>query len=62
MNTDRPSSSFQLEFLNYIQRLLDGGGFTATYKFALLMALADLAVESGIEGPSPLPWHGKPAG
>ena len=38
----------QLTFLAFIQRVLTEGQFTATYKFALLVALADLAVESGI--------------
>ncbi len=43
----RPSSDFQLEFLSKLQRLFSEGDFTATYKFALLIALADLAVEIG---------------
>lgn len=34
-----------VEFLRNIQRLLDEGDFTATYKFALLRAFADLSVE-----------------
>lgn len=42
-----PTAEDQLQFLNNIQRLLDEGQFTSTYKFALLMALADLAVEQG---------------
>ena len=29
------------------QRLLEEGSFTASYKYALLVALADLAVEKG---------------
>jgi len=37
----------QLAFLAKIQRLFAEGDFTATYKFALLIALADLAVELG---------------
>jgi hypothetical protein len=49
-----PSEKTQLEFLAYIQRLLDEGEFTATYKYALLMALADLAVERGDDGGGPL--------
>lgn len=36
----------ELEFLRKIQRLLDEGDFVATYKFALLNALADLSVEN----------------
>ena len=45
----RPSPEFQLEFLGYLQRIFDEGEFVATYKFALLMALADLAVEKGTD-------------
>ena len=37
----------QIQFLVNFQRLLDEGKFTASYKFALLLALADLAVELG---------------
>jgi hypothetical protein len=53
----RPSAEVQIRFLEYIQRLLDGGGFVATYKFALLMALADLSVEKGDDDDAPLPLH-----
>jgi hypothetical protein len=42
-----PSPEFQVQFLLRIQRLLNEGGFSATYKYALLVALADIAVESG---------------
>ncbi|MGO9302639.1 MAG: HNH endonuclease [Candidatus Korobacteraceae bacterium] len=42
-----PSSEDQVQFLLKVQRLLQEGLFTATYKFALLMALADLSVELG---------------
>jgi HNH endonuclease len=45
MNT--PTPEFQLQFLDYLQRIFAEGEFTATYKFALLIALADLAVEKG---------------
>ena len=41
--TDPPIS--ELDFLRKLQRLLNEGDFTATYKFALLNALADLSVE-----------------
>jgi hypothetical protein len=37
----------QIRFLLNLQRLLTDGQFTATYKYALLMALADLSVEHG---------------
>lgn len=36
----------EVQFLRKLQRLLDEGEFVATYKFALLQALADLSVES----------------
>jgi hypothetical protein len=42
-----PSESLQLAFLSNVQRLLEEGQFTATYKFALLVALVDIAVERG---------------
>lgn len=35
-----------IDFINYIQRLLVEGDFTATYKYALLHAIADVCVES----------------
>ena len=38
-----------------IQRLLDEGSFVATYKFALLLALAELAIERGDDSGAPLP-------
>lgn len=43
------SAEFNLHFLRRFQRLLDEGDFSATYKFALLRALADLAVEKPLE-------------
>ena len=42
-----PSDREQLQFLKNIQRLLDEGSFVASYKFALLHALADLALLKG---------------
>ena len=42
-----PSAEAQLAFLAKLQRLFAEGDFTATYKFALLIALADIAVEIG---------------
>ncbi len=42
-----PSPEQQLLFLRCIQRLLVEGQFTASYKFALLHALADLSVLKG---------------
>lgn len=46
--TDTPvSPGEQIRFLENFQTLLAEGQFTATYKYALLVALADLAVELG---------------
>jgi hypothetical protein len=42
-----PTPDQQLAFLHKLQRLLAEGQFTATYKFALLLALAELSVETG---------------
>ncbi len=50
----KPTPEFQLEFLGKIQRLFSEGDFTATYKFALLISLADLAVELGTDDISSL--------
>ena len=44
---DGPSAETQLAFLGKIERLLSQGRFTTTYKFALLIALTNLAVEKG---------------
>ena len=43
----KPTADYQVHFLTNLQRLLTDGQFVATYKYALLLALADLAVESG---------------
>jgi len=45
---------FQLAFLSKLQRLFSEGDFTATYKFAILIALADLSVELGHDDNEPL--------
>ncbi|MFO1413545.1 MAG: HNH endonuclease [Burkholderiales bacterium] len=42
-----PTDTEQLAFIGHVQRLLEEGQFTATYKYALLMALVDIAVERG---------------
>ena len=49
-----PSAEDQVRFLSNLQRLLAEGQFVATYKFALLLALADLAVEHGTDTDAPL--------
>ncbi|KKL44003.1 endonuclease [Burkholderia contaminans] len=50
-----PSAEQQLAFLTKLQRLFAEGDFTATYKFALLIALSDLAVELGADDGAELP-------
>lgn len=44
-----PGAEEQLQFLVRIQRLLEEGSFVATYKFALLLALAQISIEQGDE-------------
>lgn len=44
-----PTPEAQLEFLTQLQRLFSEGEFTATYKYALLISLAELAVERAAE-------------
>ena len=51
----RPSADEQLSFLSKVQRLFNEGDFTATYKCALLISLADLAVEVGRNDGDELP-------
>jgi hypothetical protein len=50
-----PTPDEQIEFLVKLQRLLDEGLFVASYKFALLLALADLSIEAGDDSGRPLP-------
>ena len=47
MDADTITATRQLEFLQKVQRLLESGRFTSTYKFALLIALTNVAVEKG---------------
>lgn len=49
-----PAAEEQLKFITNIQRILDEGSFVATYKFALIMSLADYAVESGNDSGEPV--------
>jgi 5-methylcytosine-specific restriction endonuclease McrA len=49
-----PSAEQQLDFLRKLRRLLDEGTFTATYKYALLHAIADLCVTKGDGSGGPL--------
>jgi hypothetical protein len=49
-----PAPAEQIRFLANVQRLLAEGLFTATYKYALIAALADLSVELGDDSGKPL--------
>jgi len=49
-----PTSDEQIRFMVNIQRLLEEGLFTASYKFALLLALAVLSIEQGDDSGEPL--------
>ena len=49
-----PSARDQLDFIQKLRRLLDEGSFVATYKFALLHAMADLCVTQGQDSGAPL--------
>lgn len=51
---DGPTAEDQLLFLQRVGRILDDGRFTTTYKFALLIALANVAVRRGSDDGSPL--------
>lgn len=54
MTPPPPSAETQLAFLSKLQRVYAEGEFTATYKFALMIALADLSVEFGRDDGSEL--------
>jgi 5-methylcytosine-specific restriction endonuclease McrA len=51
---DAPSPADQIAFLGSVERLLSEGDFSATYKYALLIGLADLAVRYGHDHTGPL--------
>ena len=55
MSCPPPTAAEQVRFLQQLQRILSDGGFVATYKFALLHALADLAVVQGDDTGNALP-------
>ena len=54
MTWSTPTPEEQVQFLRNIQRLLSEGLFVASYKFALVRALADLAVLKGDDFGGPL--------
>jgi HNH endonuclease len=49
-----PTAEEQVAFLGKIERLLSEGQFVATYKYALLVAIADLAIKHGSDDGSEL--------
>lgn len=49
MTYQHPSLDFQIKFLKYIQWLLESSSYTSSYKFALLMSLVNIAIESGVQ-------------
>jgi hypothetical protein len=49
-----PTAEEQVAFLGKVERILSEGHFVATYKFALLLAIADLAVKLGNDDGSEL--------
>ncbi len=49
-----PTAEEQVTFLGKVERLLSEGQFVATYKFALLLAIANLAVKLGRDDGSEL--------
>lgn len=49
-----PAAEDQLKFITNIQRILDEGSFVATYKFALIMSIADYAVENSDDSGEPV--------
>lgn len=54
MTWPTPTPEEQVQFLRNVQRLLAEGLFVASYKFALIHALADLAVLKGEDSGAPL--------
>jgi hypothetical protein len=53
MTFSAPTAEQQIAFLHDLQRIFEEGDFSATYKFALLMALAEIAVEVGDDSGAP---------
>lgn len=44
----------QINFISYLQRLMQEGNFSSTYKFAFLHAIADICIEKDINNNEPL--------
>ena len=51
----RPTAEDQIRFIASVEHVLAGGSFVATYKYALLIALVDLAIEHGDDSNDELP-------
>ena len=51
----RPTAEDQIRFIATVERILSEGSFVATYKYALLVALVDLAIERGDDTMRELP-------
>ena len=47
MSLPGPTAEEQVAFLGKVERILSEGQYVATYKYALLLAIADLAVKHG---------------
>ena len=54
-DTSRPSPADQIRFIANVERILAEGSFVATYKYALLVALVELAIERGDDSNRELP-------
>ncbi len=54
MGSDAPTPREVLDFLGRVQGLLEAGRFSSTYKFAMLIALANLSVKLGRDDGRPL--------
>ena len=54
MPSPAPTPEAQLQLLGNVERLLSRGRFTSTYKFALLIAITNIAVEQGDDSSDPL--------
>jgi 5-methylcytosine-specific restriction endonuclease McrA len=53
MTFSPPTAEQQIRFLHDLQRIFEEGDFSASYKFALLLALAEIAVEVGNDSGAP---------
>jgi hypothetical protein len=47
MSLPGPTAEERVAFLGKVERILSEGQYVATYKYALLLAIADLAIKHG---------------